>query len=162
MAYTYAFARPSVTATIVLVHAQGIDDLRVLTGVRGDLTDAFPGMLCLPGGFMDPRVDTDDSPSGATAPGERIEQTAIREIKEETNIDVEERQLKLYHVHSDPTTDPRAHVVNVCYWVSLTDEQAASAKATNFVWTWRSTMRCCWALLWKTSVISQAMNMASK
>lgn len=48
-------------------------------------------------------------PGGMMDLGETIEETAIREIKEETGIDAE--VLGLLNVTSDPEYDPRWHVV---------------------------------------------------
>lgn len=60
----------------------------------------FPPLgLALPGGFVDE--------------GESCEHAAIREIKEELNIDI--ACLELIGVWSDPKRDPRRHVVSVSY-----------------------------------------------
>jgi len=53
----------------------------------------------LPGGFVDY--------------GESLEKAAIREAKEETNLDVKlEKQL---HTYSDPSRDPRHHSISTVY-----------------------------------------------
>jgi ADP-ribose pyrophosphatase YjhB (NUDIX family) len=53
----------------------------------------------LPGGFIDY--------------GESAENAAIREAKEETNLDVKiERQ---FHVYSDPKRDKRAHIITIVF-----------------------------------------------
>ncbi|MCA9400694.1 MAG: NUDIX domain-containing protein [Candidatus Omnitrophica bacterium] len=53
----------------------------------------------LPGGFLDH--------------GESLEQAAIREVKEETNLDLE--NLTQYHTFSDPARDPRFHTITTVY-----------------------------------------------
>ncbi len=53
----------------------------------------------LPGGFVDY--------------GESLEQAARREAKEETGLDLAE--LRQFRAYSDPTRDPRCHVVTVVY-----------------------------------------------
>lgn len=53
----------------------------------------------LPGGFMDL--------------GETVEQTACREAREETGLDV--RLTRLLGVYSDPARDPRGHTVSVVF-----------------------------------------------
>lgn len=53
----------------------------------------------LPGGFIDY--------------GESAESAAIREVKEETNLDI--TQLKQFHVYSDPKRDPRFHTITVVF-----------------------------------------------
>lgn len=58
-----------------------------------------PHGWALPGGFVDY--------------GESLEEAAIREAKEETNLDVKlERQL---HTYSDPKRDPRHHSISTVY-----------------------------------------------
>ena len=55
--------------------------------------------LALPGGFVEI--------------GESVEEALKREMKEETNLDVE--IIKLHGVYSKPDRDPRFHVVSVVY-----------------------------------------------
>ncbi len=52
-------------------------------------------------------------PGGFVEVGERVEEAAIREAKEETGLDV--KIIKLAGVYSDPNRDPRGHVVSICY-----------------------------------------------
>jgi ADP-ribose pyrophosphatase YjhB (NUDIX family) len=150
--YCYAFPRPSVTATIVIFgmnsgHAIPPNHFRLLTGIRGRSDGAYAGYRCAPGGFLNAKIDPADvvfsegegllwaqewEPGDEpveSAPGETIEETAIREVFEETGIQLRPEQLRLSHVHSDPNTDPRAHVVNVCYYVVLSDATLALAVA---------------------------------
>lgn len=61
--------------------------------------EPFKGMWALPGGFVDY--------------GERVEDTARREAREETGLDVE--LIGLLGVYSDPNRDPRGHTVSVVY-----------------------------------------------
>ena len=49
----------------------------------------------LPGGFVDY--------------GEMLEHAAVREAKEETNLNV--KQLRQFHTYSDPRRDPRQHTI---------------------------------------------------
>jgi 8-oxo-dGTP diphosphatase len=61
--------------------------------------EPFKGCWALPGGFVDV--------------GETVEDACIREVKEETNLDVQ--ILKLLGVYSDPFRDPRGHTVSIVY-----------------------------------------------
>lgn len=59
----------------------------------------FQGQYALPGGFVDY--------------GERMEDAALRELKEETGIDG--RLIGLVGVYSRPDRDPRGHCVSAAY-----------------------------------------------
>ena len=45
--------------------------------------------------------------------GETVENTAIRESKEETGLDLV--NLRQFHVYSDPKRDPRGHTISVVF-----------------------------------------------
>jgi len=53
----------------------------------------------IPGGFLDY--------------GESLEKAALREAKEETNLDVE--LARQFHTYSDPKRDPRHHSISTVY-----------------------------------------------
>ncbi|MDR0901052.1 MAG: NUDIX hydrolase [Methanobrevibacter sp.] len=52
-------------------------------------------------------------PGGFVEYGETTENSAIREAKEETNIDI--TIDKLFGVYSDPKRDPRGHTITIVY-----------------------------------------------
>ena len=52
-------------------------------------------------------------PGGFVEIGETVEQAVVREMKEETDLDVE--IIKLLGVYSDPKRDPRFHTVSITF-----------------------------------------------
>jgi ADP-ribose pyrophosphatase YjhB (NUDIX family) len=52
-------------------------------------------------------------PGGFVDYGESLENAAIREAKEETNLDVE--LIRQFHTYSDPKRDPRHHSISTVY-----------------------------------------------
>ena len=83
--------------------------------------DPYWGSWALPGGFVEY--------------GETVESAAIREVKEETGLDVD--LCKIVGVYSDPERDPRGHTVTICYLANKTggklkaDTDAADVKSFN-------------------------------
>jgi 8-oxo-dGTP diphosphatase len=61
--------------------------------------EPFKGHLVLPGGFVNE--------------GERVEDAAKREVKEETSLDIV--LLEILGVYSDPGRDPRGHVMSTVF-----------------------------------------------
>lgn len=74
-----------------------------------------PPGWALPGGFVDV--------------GETVEQAAVREAKEETNLDV--TLTDLLGIYSDPTRDSRGHTVSAVYIAKGTGEPKAQDDAAN-------------------------------
>ncbi|MBP5527063.1 MAG: NUDIX hydrolase [Bacteroidales bacterium] len=95
--YTYEYPRPMLTADCVVVRPSG----EVLLVRRGN--EPFKGCWALPGGFME--MD------------ETIEHCAVRELMEETGIEVDESMLSLVGVFSAPGRDPRGRTVTAAYLV---------------------------------------------
>ena len=52
-------------------------------------------------------------PGGFVDYGESLEEAALREAKEETNLDV--NLIKQFHTYSDPQRDPRYHTISTVY-----------------------------------------------
>jgi 8-oxo-dGTP diphosphatase len=85
----------------------------------------YQGQYALPGGFVEL--------------GETTEQAALRELKEETGISA--ARAKLIGVYSDPTRDPRHHVIGIAYLVEVgTPAPSAGddAATAEFVSEWRN------------------------
>ncbi len=59
---------------------------------------------------------------------ESVEETALREAKEETSLDVKKGDLILLGVYSDPKRDPRGHLITHAYVVKT---HGGIAKAGN-------------------------------
>ena len=111
--FAYPFEMAANTATMAVFTT----DDKVLIAKRGKDVDAFPSFWSLPGGFLNTGEET-------------IETTALRELKEELNLKQEEDSLHLFHVSSKPFTDPRyKQVVNVCYLLIISPEEAAGLQA---------------------------------
>jgi ADP-ribose pyrophosphatase YjhB (NUDIX family) len=72
-------------------------DSRVLLVERRN--EPFKGYFALPGGFVNE--------------GERVEDAAKREAKEETSLDIE--LVDILGVYSDPRRDPRGHIMSTVF-----------------------------------------------
>lgn len=85
------YANPTPTVDVVIYHPQH--------GVVLIERKNIPFGFALPGGFIDE--------------GESAEAGALREMREETSLEVE--LVGLLGVYSDPTRDPRQHTLGVVY-----------------------------------------------
>jgi 8-oxo-dGTP diphosphatase len=101
MAYTYKYPRPAVTADCIVMTREA--EPKVLLIQRGD--EPFKGGWAFPGGFMN--MD------------ETTEQCAVRELEEETGLQVSKiRQIGAY---SKVDRDPRGRTITVAY-LAIVDE----------------------------------------
>jgi len=92
--------RASVTVTVDLVILTvRQDQLRVLLIERGN--QPHLGQPALPGGFV--------------RDGETLDETALRELREETGLDGRKLHLEQLHAYSNPDRDPRGRVITVAY-----------------------------------------------
>jgi argininosuccinate lyase len=73
----------------------------------------YPFGYALPGGYVDYN--------------ESVEQAVIREMKEETNLEIVEP--KLFGVYSDPARDPRSHTVSVVFYAKTSANPMAGDDA---------------------------------
>lgn len=73
----------------------------------------YEGKLVLIKRKNPPYKDQFALPGGSVDIGETVEEAAIREAKEETDLDIE--IVKLLGVYSDPKRDPRSHTVSICF-----------------------------------------------
>jgi 8-oxo-dGTP diphosphatase len=78
--------------------------------------EPFEGYLVLPGGFVNE--------------GERVEDAAKREVKEETSLDIV--LLEILGVYSEPRRDPRGHVMSTVFIGKISNRSyKIDAKAQN-------------------------------
>lgn len=89
-----------------------------------------PGKIAVPDGNdndpyivvvrrKDPPKDKHAIPGGFVDVGETVEHATIREVKEETNLNV--ASLEQFHVYSDPARDARRHTVSVVFRCIVSD-----------------------------------------
>lgn len=94
------YERPSVTADIAIFTLDEDNDLNILLIKRGG--HPYKDHWAIPGGFLNLK--------------ETIDETAARELKEETGIDVSEGiELRQLMTVGSPDRDPRTYVVSVAY-----------------------------------------------
>ena len=89
----HTYKKPSVTTDIIILN----ENKEVVLIKRKN--DPYKDFWAIPGGFIDY--------------GETVENAAIREAKEETNIDVELKNI--CGVYSDLNRDPRGHTISIVY-----------------------------------------------
>ncbi len=89
--------KPSLTADICIITKE--EEKKLLLIRRGNHPDL--GKWALPGGFSEA--------------GERIEETAARELEEETSIKMGAKELTLVGVYSKPGRDPRDWTASVAF-----------------------------------------------
>ena len=118
MSFTYEYARPALTVDCV-VFGLDEDDLKVLLIQRAQ--EPFKDHWALPGGFAEV--------------GERLDDTARRELEEETSLT--NVFLEQLYTFSEADRDPREHVVSVAYYalVNLAEHKVrANSDARNAAW----------------------------
>ncbi|WP_035777124.1 NUDIX domain-containing protein [Butyrivibrio sp. AE3004] len=98
--------KPSLTADICII-AKGEGGDKVLLIRRGN--HPCLGKWALPGGF--------------SQAGERIEETASRELEEETGIKMDAKKLTLVGVYSKPGRDPRDWTVSCAYLACVKENE---------------------------------------
>ena len=104
MTYTYKYPRPAVTAACIVITREA--DPKVLLIQRGN--KPFKGSWAFPGGFMN--MD------------ETTEQCAIRELEEETGLQVS--KIQQIGAYSKVGRDPRGRTITVAY-LAIVDEPIA-------------------------------------
>lgn len=125
MSHTYPYPLPAVTVDLVIFRKNSQDDLEVLLIKRRD--DPFKDHWALPGGFVE--VGVGHKPEGDQ--GESLIEAAARELKEETNLDVQRDNLFLEQLQTfgDPGRDPRGRVISVAYLAMIHTQASLRVQA---------------------------------
>ena len=103
-----AYERPSVTADIVVFTLDDEDDLNILLIQRKGFP--YKDHWAIPGGFLE-------------VGRESIDDTARRELYEETGLDIDNIYLKQLYTFGNPDRDPRTHVISVAYTALIPKSQ---------------------------------------
>lgn len=103
MAYTYEYEKADHTTDLVAFAIENMV-LKVALIERG--LDPFKGMWALPGGFIN--VGTED-----------LDACARRELIEETSLDLSNVYVEQLYTYSDPSRDPRGHVISTAYYALI-------------------------------------------
>lgn len=114
-------AKVTLTADLVILTIRS-GFLDVLLIKRGN--EPFQGEYALPGGFLRGR--------------ETLEETAIRELREETRVDARKLHLEQVGIYSDPDRDPRTPRVVTCAYLAIAPvvnkpEKGSDAEAVEWV-----------------------------
>ena len=118
MEFTYNYPRPAVTADIIILKTVNQQTSVLLIERKNP---PFEGKWALPGGFME--MD------------ETLENTALRELFEETGIKGVE--LQQFHTFSKVDRDPRHRTITTVFWGNAnekTPEPQAGDDAANVQW----------------------------
>ena len=108
MAYIYKYPRPAVTADCIVITKE--TEPKVLLILRGNTP--FKGAWAFPGGFMD--MD------------ETTEQCAVRELEEETGLQVP--KIQQIGAYSKVDRDPRGRTITVAYLAIVDEPMAVTGK----------------------------------
>ena len=73
-----------------------------------------------------------DIPGGFVKDGEKVEDAPVREMLEETNLNI--KPTEILGVYSDPKRDPRGHVVNIVFIRKIIGGELKADDAEAFEW----------------------------
>lgn len=98
------YPKPSLTVDNVIFAYDRVENKIKMLMIKR-LANPYRDSYALAGGFVDPT--------------EATEQAVLREVKEEVNLDVTEKQIEQLYTFSTPLRDPRGWVVSVSYLTFL-------------------------------------------
>ena len=118
MSYTYDYPRPALTVDIIVLNTNNNQNYLLLIERKNE---PFKNCWALPGGFVDQNED--------------LHASAVRELKEETNLNIQ--NLNQFKTYGTPKRDPRGHTVSVVYYSknnNLKQTALAGDDAKNLKW----------------------------
>lgn len=101
------------TADLVVLAPNEHGEPEFLVVTRSEHSDAYPGWVALPGGYVDA--------------GETFLHAAVREVEEEAGVSVSAKALRRIGIYDDPDRDPRGRAVSVAFLVELYAKPTAVA-----------------------------------
>ncbi len=107
MPFEYDYPRPAVTVDVILISKSSPQKILLIKRKN----DPFKNHWAFPGGFLD--MDED------------LETAAIRELKEETLVDIE--KLLQFKTYGSPGRDPRGRTISVVFYAELDEIKNARA-----------------------------------
>lgn len=110
--FEYEFEMPAVT-TDVIVYCHETKEILLIERKN----DPYKGKLAMPGGFLDVTID------------ENLESCAVRELREETGLDINKKHIDFFNLYSDIDRDSRQRVVTSVYYFNLRKEDKEKAIA---------------------------------
>jgi 8-oxo-dGTP diphosphatase len=122
MTHTYDYPMPSVTVDVVLFSP---NKSHILCVKRKYLP--FMGEWACPGGFLDL--------------SETLKQSAVRELREETNIVLDESELQFVGVFDAVNRDERNRVISTCFTAVLKNHAMPRAADDAAAAEWKATDR---------------------
>lgn len=124
------FERPSVAADMAVFSIMGTEEAEEAEeNYRKDPEKRLKLLLIRRGSF--PYKDCWALPGGFCRPGERVEDTARRELQEETGVG--EACLELFDIFSDPGRDPRGWILSHAF-LALIDGERYQVRGGSDAW----------------------------
>lgn len=112
------YPKPSITVDII-VYDRRSDSVLLIKRDKAPFEDCW----AIPGGFFNP-IDHHDEKQDVS-----LKVAAIRELKEETNIDADPKDLAFFTIQDKPDRDPRGRTITMVYVLTLWDGIPADIKA---------------------------------